>query len=147
MSVLSSVLVFFLACGAEPTETPEPPPAPEPAAEPAPAPAQGGGKAQSVDCDATGYSLGGKVGDKILVKCPSGCDSGSVWGDGRYTPDSRICRAAVHSGAIPASGGKAMVQFKEKFGPFEAADKNGVKSSAWTTPYEPSLVIKGKKKK
>ncbi len=119
----------------------------QPAPAPAPAKDAGGKGAKTIDCKTTGYSLGGKVGDKMVVKCPGSCDSGSVWGDGRYTPDSSICRAAVHSGAIPASGGKAVVQFKEKFGPFEAAQKNGVKSSAWSTPYEPSLVIKAKKKK
>jgi len=148
MTALS--LLFLLACGSEP-EAAAPPAEASPAQKEAP-PKDGahgkGGAAKSIDCKATGYTLGGKVGDKVLVKCPSGCDSsGSVWGNNRYTPDSAICKAAIHSGAIPASGGKAMVLFKEKFGPFEGSERNGVKTSPWSTPYEPSLVIKGRKKK
>jgi len=30
---------------------------------------------------------------------------GAVWGTDTYTDDSRLCRAAVHAGAIPAAGG------------------------------------------
>lgn len=35
--------------------------------------------------------------------------SGSVWGTGTDTADSRICRAAVHAGFIPATGGTVNV--------------------------------------
>jgi hypothetical protein len=144
MTALS--LLFLFACSSEPEATPEPAPEPAPAEEEPEEEGEGKG-AKSIDCKATGYTLGGKVGDKMVVKCPSGCDSsGSVWGDLRYTPDSAICKAAIHAGAIPASGGKAQVQFKEKFGPFEGAEKHGVTSNPWSTPSEPSLVIKGKKK-
>lgn len=36
--------------------------------------------------------------------------SGAVWGSGTYTTDSRICRAAVHAGVIPADGGVVGVE-------------------------------------
>ena len=35
--------------------------------------------------------------------------TGAVWGSGTYTSDSRVCRAAVHAGAIPDSGGLVVV--------------------------------------
>jgi len=149
-------LSLLLACGSSEAPPPEPEPkeAPAPAPDPEPAPKKGktkgkakaGGKAKSIDCGTTGYTLQGKVGDRITVSCGS-CSTGSVWGDGRYTPDTAICRAAVHAGAIPAKGGRAVVVFKEKFGPFEAADRNGVSSSSWSSEYEPTLVIKPARKR
>lgn len=36
--------------------------------------------------------------------------AGTVWGSDIYTNDSRICRAAVHAGAIPASGGQVHIR-------------------------------------
>ncbi len=40
---------------------------------------------------------------------PEAAASGQVWGTGDYTTDSRICRAALHGGAIPAAGGIVLV--------------------------------------
>jgi hypothetical protein len=141
------LLMGLMACGETVAEEPvEKAPAEVVKEEPAEKPADKAGKATAIDCNATAYTLQGKVGEQTLVKCPAGCASGSVWGDDRYTPDSKICAAAIHTGAITADGGKAMVMFKPKMGDFKAASKNGVDSHAWTTEYEPTVVIKGKHK-
>jgi hypothetical protein len=41
-----------------------------------------------------------REGDRIAVNCPDECwdSGGTIWGDGVYTDDSAICRAAFHSG-------------------------------------------------
>ena len=39
----------------------------------------------------------------LTCQCPPGSTAaGTVWGSGAYTTDSRICRAAMHAGAIGA---------------------------------------------
>ncbi|MBP0463778.1 hypothetical protein J5Y09_07640 [Roseomonas sp. PWR1] len=59
--------------------------------------------------------------------------SGKVWGTGDYTTDSRVCRAAVHAGAIPVSGGLVMVSPAEGRPTYTGTTQNGVT----TTNYGP----------
>lgn len=64
--------------------------------------------------------------------CPEGSDGGgSVWGSGPYTGDSDVCRAAVHAGAIPATGGKINVTAAPGQDAYEGSAQNGVTSSRW----------------
>ena len=64
--------------------------------------------------------------------CPEGSDAGgSVWGNGPYTGDSDVCRAAVHAGAIPATGGKINVTAAPGQDAYEGSSQNGVTSSRW----------------
>lgn len=55
--------------------------------------------------------------------------SGTVWGSGTYTADSRICRAALHAAAIPASGGTVIVMPEPGLQAYEANVANGVTTS------------------
>jgi predicted nucleic acid-binding Zn ribbon protein len=59
--------------------------------------------------------------------------TGTVWGSGTYTSDSRICRAAVHAGAIPFSGGLVQVMPEPGLAAYEATEALGVTSA----PYGP----------
>jgi hypothetical protein len=52
--------------------------------------------------------------------------SGQVWGTGDYTTDSRICRAAVHAGAIPVSGGLVLVSPAPGHPRYTGTTANGV---------------------
>jgi hypothetical protein len=47
---------------------------------------------------------------ELVCRCSASDGSGTVWGTDYYTDDSRLCAAAVHAGAIPASGGIIGVQ-------------------------------------
>jgi len=48
-----------------------------------------------------------KVGTKQDVFCPQGCHmtGGQITGSGTYTSNSRICKAAIHIGAMGVEGG------------------------------------------
>lgn len=64
--------------------------------------------------------------------CAEGSDSGgSVWGSGPYTGDSDVCRAAVHAGAIPATGGQISVTAAPGQDAYEGSSRNGVTTSRW----------------
>ncbi len=54
---------------------------------------------------------------------------GSVWGTELYTDDSGICRAAVHAGVIPATGGKVTVYPYGGQDSYDGSEKNGIYSS------------------
>ena len=60
------------------------------------------------------------------------CDavsSGAVWGSDVYTDDSNLCVAAVHFGAIPATGGTVTVTREAGRQLYTGSRRNGVKSS------------------
>jgi hypothetical protein len=68
-------------------------------------------------------------GGSIKCTCPAMAGGRTVWGSDRYTVDSDVCRAAVHAGAVPASGGEATVTLAEGCPIFRGAPKNGVQST------------------
>lgn len=53
----------------------------------------------------------GPTGREVLVSCSKSCidEDLALEGSKIYTPDSSICKAAIHSGAIPKEGGEAVV--------------------------------------
>jgi outer membrane protein OmpA-like peptidoglycan-associated protein len=55
----------------------------------------------------------------------------SVWGTDIYSSDSSLCRAAVHAGAIPASGGEILVAVQPGQAAFTGTRRNGVESRAY----------------
>ena len=55
--------------------------------------------------------------------------SGTVWGSGTYTSDSRVCRAAVHGGAIPANGGVVVVTPAPGRPAYTGSEANGITTS------------------
>ena len=56
---------------------------------------------------------------------------GSIYGNGLYTDDSKICRAAVHAGEISLAGGHVALTMQEGQPTYEGITKNGVTSRSW----------------
>jgi hypothetical protein len=82
-------------------------------------------------CPTTARALRGTGGSLACVCLPAQTAGGRVWGSGPYTDDSRICRAAVHAGAIPASGGTVRVTATAGQGAYQGSLRNGIA----TDPY------------
>ena len=80
-------------------------------------------------------------GQSAPLSCTCATDailSGSVWGTGTYTTDSRVCRAAVHAGAIPASGGLVHIQPAPGQQAYAGSAANGITTSnygPWQTSF------------
>ena len=71
--------------------------------------------------------------DNCVVSCASGSADcgGTVWGSGIYTDDSRLCRAAIHDGVIPASGGTLRVIELPGQNPYDSTTQNGITTNAY----------------
>jgi hypothetical protein len=65
---------------------------------------------------------------------------GSVWGTGTYTDDSAICRAALHAGAIGATGGLVEVMRAPGLEAYVASQSNGIDSLSYAS-WQGSLVF------
>jgi hypothetical protein len=91
----------------------------------------GGG---GTDCSSYNFaSYRGQTGLQIPCSCNSVVEGGgSVWGTDYYTDDSNACRAAVHAGAIPASGGDVTVTIEPGRSSYTASTRNGITTSSWT---------------
>jgi hypothetical protein len=91
-----------------------------------------GGTAQAVieaGCTYDARQLEGSDGTTFRVACPAGCDTpGSAYGTGVYTADSPICKSAIHSGAIPASGGVATIKLEAGRPAYRGSEQNGITS-------------------
>jgi hypothetical protein len=91
-----------------------------------------GGTAQAVieaGCTYDARQLEGSDGTTFRVACPAGCDTpGSAYGTGVYTADSPICKSAIHSGAIPASGGVATIKLEAGRPAYRGSEQNGIQS-------------------
>ncbi len=82
-------------------------------------------------CPDTVESLRGS-GSTLTCSCTAAqAGSGNVWGVGPYTDDSRICRAAVHSGVIASSGGAIEVQAVSGQAQYQGSSRNGVTTEAY----------------
>lgn len=93
-----------------------------------------------LDCNHSGKDLSGDVGTSYHVSCPSGCTSGSVWGTGPYTRDSRVCTAAVHAGALTSAGGTTVASIAAGLSNYEGGAANGITSNSWGS-YDTSLAF------
>eukprot|EP00128_Syssomonas_multiformis_P017644 Colp12_sorted_trinity150504_noHs@31512 len=65
------------------------------------------------------------------LRCPDRCtwdDSLMVIGTGYYRPDSRLCKAAIHSGVISKTGGCFLYRTTNAVGNFTGSYQNGVQS-------------------
>ncbi len=81
---------------------------------------------------------------RITCSCdPSMTNQGPVWGSDIYTQDSSICRAAVHAGAIPSSGGTVTAKAASGCKKYKAKTRNGVKSGSWGS-YDASFYFPSK---
>lgn len=82
--------------------------------------------ARTARCPTNATSLRG-TGQTLRCHCPaSDTGSGSVWGTNVYTDDSRICRAAVHAGAIGPSGGEVVIRALSGRNGYNGSTRNGV---------------------
>jgi hypothetical protein len=66
---------------------------------------------------------------ELLCRCSASDGSGTVWGTDYYTDDSRLCAAAVHAGAIPASGGIVGVQTRPGRSSYLGTVRNGIETN------------------
>lgn len=90
------------------------------------------GGARAIDCAMSAQSVEAEVGQSLTLICPAGCrDVGTVWGTDIYSDDSAICRAAIHGGAIPASGGTFLLTIHDGQSAYAASSRNGVTTSEW----------------
>jgi len=69
---------------------------------------------------------------KALCSCPATqTRRGSVWGVGPYTDDSNLCKAAVHAGIIPLTGGTIEYQVTNGFSKYSGSIKNGITTNSY----------------
>ncbi|WP_198369934.1 LCCL domain-containing protein [Roseomonas rosulenta] len=85
-------------------------------------------------------SFQGQTAPMTCACAPEAAVSGGVWGTGTYTTDSRICRAAVHAGAIPALGGVIVVTPAPGLPSYAGSAANGVTTSNYG-PWSASFTV------
>lgn len=127
---LSLVFAFvsLASCVVTPAAAPPIASGPPPAG-PAPAAASAAPAPLSVTCTTSGREVRGEVGTQVQLACPPGCErDGEVRGTISYTGSSRVCRAAIHAGAIPASGGVVTVRKDPARRAYRGTVRNGIKS-------------------
>ncbi|UFN47174.1 OmpA family protein [Roseomonas sp. OT10] len=68
--------------------------------------------------------------ETLACLCPAEATSrGALWGTDTYTTDSGICRAAVHAGVIPRTGGPVTVVPQPGRNAYPGTTRNGITSS------------------
>lgn len=79
----------------------------------------------------------------LTCQCsPEAARSGDVWGTLTYTADSRICRAALHAGAITPRGGEVTVLPEQGRDAYSGSSRNGVQTSDYGS-YRASFRFQG----
>ena len=63
---------------------------------------------------------------QLECSCPATAGGASVWGTDFYTDDSSLCHAAVHAGAIPATGGTIRVRAMPGRDYYSGSRRNGI---------------------
>lgn len=73
-----------------------------------------------------------KEGDSIKVVCEETCalSNVAIYGDGIYSEDSSICKAAFHAGAISKAGDKVKLAVVRGESYYKSADRSGINSQA-----------------
>ncbi len=85
------------------------------------------GPVLEIACSQNVASLKYGPGAVFVANCPEDCGNAStVWGDGLYTKDSPICKAAIHAGVITKSGGKVKVTVQPGQDRYKGSAKNGI---------------------
>eukprot|EP01053_Blabericola_migrator_P005697 Blabericola_migrator_1__5696@NODE_288_length_10293_cov_65_527675_g237_i0_p1_GENE_NODE_288_length_10293_cov_65_527675_g237_i0NODE_288_length_10293_cov_65_527675_g237_i0_p1_ORF_typecomplete_len1450_score326_59LCCL/PF03815_19/5_1e08LCCL/PF03815_19/1_6e20LCCL/PF03815_19/0_0052LCCL/PF03815_19/2e02SRCR/PF00530_18/1_5e12SRCR/PF00530_18/1_4e18Laminin_G_3/PF13385_6/4_5e06SRCR_2/PF15494_6/44SRCR_2/PF15494_6/0_0019Pentaxin/PF00354_17/0_0053_NODE_288_length_10293_cov_65_527675_g237_i031187467 len=82
-------------------------------------------------------------GSLFLVKCPAGCrrQSGNIVGDVIYSPDSPICKAAVHVGVSNDEGASFIAILTHGQTSYSGSLRNSIQSHASATSASMSLII------
>jgi len=71
-------------------------------------------------------------GTVLTCNCPANAvRSGAVWGNGPYTADSAICRAALHAGATRREGGQVTLRVLPGRERYQRGERNGVSTGSW----------------
>jgi outer membrane protein OmpA-like peptidoglycan-associated protein len=71
-------------------------------------------------------------GGPVVCTCsPEAAQAGNVWGTDTYTLDSAACRAALHAGAITASGGAVTLLPAPGQRSYRGSNRNGVESEEY----------------
>lgn len=74
------------------------------------------------------------VGTQLRCSCAAGATvSGSVWGNGPYTANSTICRAAIHAGAIRREGGEVRIRITAGRDRYRGGERRGVATGSWAS--------------
>jgi hypothetical protein len=124
----TSILALFAASGCL-LRTSTGIPAAVPAGGPPPAEGYAGGPIEA-GCTFNAGQIRPEQGDQVQVMCPPGCaTTGGLWGTEVYTADSSICRAAIHAGATPPSGGLVTVQREPGRPAYRGSMHNGIESN------------------
>lgn len=77
-------------------------------------------------------SYRGQNGRELYYACPPGSFNGSLWGTNTYTDDSKVCRAAAHSGVVSSStGGVVKVTIQPGAQAYVGSTQNGISSSSY----------------
>jgi hypothetical protein len=85
------------------------------------------------DCPDNADDLG--QGKTFTCSCPAHADPAPVYGTDVYTPDSGLCTAAVHAGALQhGAAGSVIVQIVASPPVFKGTTRNGIKSEVWPKP-------------
>ncbi|HEY4250392.1 MAG TPA: LCCL domain-containing protein [Roseomonas sp.] len=66
--------------------------------------------------------------------------SGAVWGSGPYTSDSRVCRAALHAGAVTAAGGLVTITPAQGLQAYAGSAAHGVTTMDYG-PWQASFTV------
>jgi hypothetical protein len=74
-----------------------------------------------------------REGERIVVTCPAGCSDGlTIWGDGIYTDDSAICRAAIHAGRVPGDHPfSVLLTILPGQARYEGVERHGIESRSY----------------
>ncbi len=76
-----------------------------------------------------------KRADGIECSC-TGPISGTIWGNEIYSSDSAICSAAIHAGAIPATGGTVTARQAPGCPKYKGVTAHGITSQRWSSHSE-----------
>lgn len=94
---------------------------------PSPAGAQRSPLAEGEPCPSRMYS----DRDELFCHCGSTGGGNPVWGTDVYTDDSALCHAALHAGAMPASGGTIHVRRAPGRSSYRGSTRNGISTSSY----------------
>ncbi|WP_207538867.1 LCCL domain-containing protein [Sabulicella rubraurantiaca] len=109
-----------------------PAPAPAPAAAVSPPPAAAIPPAATLQaCPERWRDLGSSAPARLECLCSADAiaRTSTVWGTDVYTDDSALCRAALHAGAVPVSGGRVTVLREAGRTTYAGSTRNGVATS------------------
>jgi hypothetical protein len=87
---------------------------------------------KKIEWSTSAGNLRGRLDQDFTFNCPSGGQTGSLWGTDLYTDDSSICTAAAHSGLITVrDGGIITIRIKPGFDFYNGTNRNDITSNGY----------------